>query len=68
MAFTKKELEILYRANVDAYRNTVKRLEWVKSQDLGEVKECALTEAYEREMGEYLDMKLKLDSEIEAIK
>lgn len=66
--FTTKDLGILYRCNYEAYRNAAKRLEWVKAQDLPEVQENTLIEVYEKEMSEYLDMKLKIDRAFEMAK
>ena len=60
---THKEIEILNRALLKAYRSVSKQVEELQSNGLDEDQEDGYLRNYVDEMSEYLDMKLVLDRE-----
>lgn len=60
---THKEIEILNRALLKAYRSVSKKVEELQNQGLDEDEEDNYLRKYVDEMSEYLDMKLVLDRE-----
>ena len=64
---TKKDLEILYRANMQAFSSLQKKINQIEELDLEEEVKEKFLDKYQTQQIEYLDMKLKLDKEIEKL-
>ena len=64
---TKKDLEILYRANMQAFSSLQKKINQIEELDLEEEVKEKFLDKYQAQQIEYLDMKLKLDKEIEKL-
>ena len=65
---TKKDLEILYRANKEAFSWLEDKISKIEALDLNEADKEKMLNHYQNQQIEYLDIKLKLDKELEAFK